>query len=134
MRAIASISVEPLGGGTSLSKYIKIAETVLADYGLCPHVHAANTSVEGELSELLPAIERCHELIHEEGVPRIVSHIRIETRVDRVQERSDQVRRITGAPKGCTGRNVEAGPTKEQRLDSALADTFPASDPVSMYR
>jgi uncharacterized protein (TIGR00106 family) len=40
------------------------------------------------------AVKRCHEALHEMGVPRITSSMRFGTRVDRDQSMDDKVRSV----------------------------------------
>ena len=40
------------------------------------------------------AVKRCHEVLHEMGVPRISSSIRLGTRTDRVQTMEDKIRSV----------------------------------------
>jgi uncharacterized protein (TIGR00106 family) len=40
------------------------------------------------------AIKKCHETLHEMGVPRISSSLRFGTRVDREQTMDDKVRSV----------------------------------------
>jgi uncharacterized protein YqgV (UPF0045/DUF77 family) len=40
------------------------------------------------------AVKRCHEVIHEMGVPRISTTIKLGTRTDRAQTIEDKVRSV----------------------------------------
>jgi len=94
MRAIADISIIPLGVGLSLSRYVAACEEVLADAGLEPRLHANGTNVEGEWDEIMAALKRCHEILHSMGVPRIATNLRLGTRVDRESSMDDKVRAV----------------------------------------
>ena len=83
MKVIADISIIPLGVGLSLSKYVAACERVFVDAGLEPRLHANGTNVEGEWDEVMDALKRCHETLHEMGAPRIATNLRLGTRVDR---------------------------------------------------
>ncbi len=83
MKLIADISIIPLGVGLSLSPYVAACEKVLAGAGLAPRLHANGTDVEGDWDEVMAALKRCHEVLHEMGVPRIATNLRLGTRVDR---------------------------------------------------
>ena len=83
MKLIADISIIPLGVGLSLSKYVAACERVFVDAGLEPRLHANGTNVEGQWDEVMDALKRCHEILHEMGVPRIATNLRLGTRVDR---------------------------------------------------
>ncbi len=83
MKLIADISIIPLGVGLSLSSYVAECEKVFTDAGLVPRLHANGTNVEGEWDAVMAALKTCHERLHEMGVPRIATNIRLGTRVDR---------------------------------------------------
>jgi uncharacterized protein (TIGR00106 family) len=83
MKAIADISIIPLGVGLSLSSYVAACEKTLIEHGLEPKLHANGTNIEGEWDQVMAAIKACHERLHEMGVPRIATNLRLGTRVDR---------------------------------------------------
>jgi uncharacterized protein (TIGR00106 family) len=91
MKAIADICIVPIGVGVSLSGQIALCERVLADAGLTTQLHANGTNVEGEWDVVMSALRRCHEVLHENGVPRVHTEIRIGTRNDREQSMDDKV-------------------------------------------
>ena len=94
MKAIADISIIPLGVGLSLSKYVAACERVLRETGLEPRLHANGTNVEGEWDVVMTALKRCHERLHELGVPRVATNLRLGTRVDREQSMDHKVRSV----------------------------------------
>ncbi|MCS6817047.1 MAG: MTH1187 family thiamine-binding protein [Acidobacteriota bacterium] len=94
MKVIADFSLIPLGVGISLSPYIAECEKILKESGLKIHLHAHGTNIEGEWDEVMAAIRQCHEVIHQRGVPRISSFVKIGTRVDRDQTMEDKVRSV----------------------------------------
>ena len=83
MKAIADISIVPLGVGLSLSSYVAACEEVFVEAGLEPRLHANGTNVEGEWDTVMAALKTCHERLHEMGVPRLATNIRLGTRIDR---------------------------------------------------
>ena len=91
MKAIADISIIPLGVGLSLSSYVAACERVFTEAGLEPRLHANGTNVEGEWDEVLAAVKRCHEAVRALGAPRISTSIRLGTRTDRAQTMQDKV-------------------------------------------
>ena len=91
MKAIAEFTLIPLGVGVSLSKYVAICEQILVETGLSYELHANGTNLEGEWDEVMAAIKTCHERLHEMGVPRIATQIKIGTRTDRAQKMSDKI-------------------------------------------
>jgi uncharacterized protein (TIGR00106 family) len=94
MKVLVDVSVVPIGVGVSLSKYVAACERVLTEAGLETALHAYGTNVEGEWDEVFAAIKRCHEVLHEMGVPRIGSTLRVGTRIDREQTLADKVRSV----------------------------------------
>ena len=84
MKAIADISIIPLGVGLSLSPYVAACEQVFIEAGLEPRLHANGTNVEGDWDAVVGALKACHKRLHEMGVPRIATNLRLGTRVDRV--------------------------------------------------
>ena len=91
MNAIAEFTIIPIGVGVSLSKYVAICEQILEESGLSYELHANGTNVEGEWDEVIAAIKTCHEKLHEMGVPRIATQIKIGTRSDRIQSMDEKV-------------------------------------------
>ena len=94
MKAIADICIIPIGVGVSFSKYIATCESIFEEAGLTTKLHAYGTNVEGEWGSVFQALERCHEMLHEMGVPRISTSIRIGTRVDRDQTMDQKIRSV----------------------------------------
>ena len=83
MRALAEIQVIPLGVGPSVRKEVMRAHRVLVESGLRAELHAYGTNVEGELDAILAAVRAVHETLHQEGVVRIVTNVKIGTRTDK---------------------------------------------------
>lgn len=91
MNVIAEFTVVPVGVGLSLSEYVAVCERILAETGLSYELHANGTNVEGEWDRVLGAIKDCHTALHEMGVPRIYTTIKVGTRTDRPQTMADKV-------------------------------------------
>ncbi len=91
MHLIADIAIIPLGTGLSLSPYVAACERVLRDAGLKTQLHANGTNVEGEWDEVMAAVKRCHEVLHEMGAPRVATNMRLGTRTDKVQTMGDKI-------------------------------------------
>ena len=94
MKLIADISIVPLGVGLSLSRYVAECETVFTTAGLEPRLHANGTNVEGEWDLVMAALKSCHERLHEMGVPRIATNVRLGTRVDREPSMDAKLRSV----------------------------------------
>ena len=94
MHVIADVCIIPIGIGVSVSKEIAVCERILREAGLNPKLHAYGTNVEGDWDAVFGAIRRCHEALHEAGVPRISTNMRFGTRTDRAQSMDDKVRSV----------------------------------------
>ncbi|MDX2315112.1 MAG: MTH1187 family thiamine-binding protein [Gammaproteobacteria bacterium] len=91
MKAIADVCIVPIGVGVSVSKYVVVCEKIFREAGLTPQLHAYGTNVEGEWNEVMDAVKRCHQRIHDMGAPRVSTSIRIGTRTDREQTMQDKI-------------------------------------------
>lgn len=91
MNVMVDLCVVPIGVGTSVSEYVAACEHVFQDAGLTHQLHAYGTNVEGEWDDVMAAVKRCHEVVHEMGAPRITSSMRFGTRIDRAQTMADKI-------------------------------------------
>jgi uncharacterized protein (TIGR00106 family) len=94
MKVMVDLCIVPIGVGVSLSRYVAECECILQSAGLVHQLHANGTNIEGEWDEVFTAIRRCHERLHEMGVPRISTYIHMGTRTDREQTMSDKVQSV----------------------------------------
>ncbi|ORY83295.1 YkoF-like protein [Protomyces lactucae-debilis] len=84
MHCVADFCVIPMSTpSASVSEYIAEAQRVLQKTGLKFQMHSYGTGLEGEWSEVMEAIGKVHERLHELGVPRCATDIRIGTRTDK---------------------------------------------------
>jgi len=91
MNVLIDICVVPMGVGVSVSKYVVECEKIFQAAGLNQQMHAYGTNVEGDWDEVMAAIKKCHETVHEMGAPRIGTTIRMGTRTDREQSMQDKI-------------------------------------------
>jgi uncharacterized protein (TIGR00106 family) len=91
MQVMIDLCVIPLGVGVSVSNYVAACQKVLQQAGLKHQLHAYGTNIEGDWDEVMAAVKRCHEVLHEMGAPRISSSIRLGTRTDRLQSMDDKI-------------------------------------------
>lgn len=103
MHVIMDICIVPIGVGVSVSKYIAACQPIFTDAGLTPHLHAYGTTVEGEWDVVVAAVKRCHEVLHEMGVPRLSTTIKLGTRTDRRQTIDDKIRSVEDQLRSSTG-------------------------------
>jgi len=94
MKVFVDFCLIPIGVGVSLSEYVAECEKLLNEAGLEVQLHANGTNIEGEWDEVFTAIKRCHERVHEMGVPRISTTIKLGTRIDRVQTMEDKIKSV----------------------------------------
>ncbi|KAM0754024.1 hypothetical protein T439DRAFT_169785 [Meredithblackwellia eburnea MCA 4105] len=84
MHAVADFCLIPMGiGEVGVTKYIAECQRVLEKSGLEYKLHGYGTGLSGEFSEVMKAIEACHEAVHAMGCPRVATDIRIGTRTDK---------------------------------------------------
>jgi uncharacterized protein (TIGR00106 family) len=94
MKVIADICIIPMGAGVSLGSYIAVCEKILVKAGLKTNLHGFGTNVEGEWEQVMQAFKECHEALHDLGVPRVSTTIRLGTRTDREQTIADKIRSV----------------------------------------
>ncbi len=94
MKVIMDLCIVPIGVGVSISRYVVACHELLEDAGLKTKLHAYGTNIEGEWEDVMAAVKRCHEKVHEMGAPRITTTIKMGTRTDRVQSMADKVESV----------------------------------------
>lgn len=94
MHVIVDLCVVPIGVGVSVSKYIAACERVITEAGLKSSLHPYGTIIEGPWDEVFAAVKRCHEVLHQMGVPRISSSLRFGTRTDRHQTMESKIQSV----------------------------------------
>ena len=70
------------------------SKRILSEAGLHTRLHAYGTNVEGEWEVFFAAVERCHRTLHEMGVPRVSTSIKVATRTDRDQTLEDKIHSV----------------------------------------
>ena len=91
MKVIMDLTVSPFGVGLSVSKYIAACHEIFDTAGLKTNLHAYGTNIEGEWNDVFNAVKQCHEKLHEMGVPRLTSSIKVGTRTDKEQTMDDKI-------------------------------------------
>lgn len=94
MKVLLDLCVVPVGVGVSVSEYIAACQRVLKDAGLKHEMYMYGTNIEGEWDEVMAAVKKCHEVVHQMGAPRISTSIRLGTRVDRNQSMEDKIKSV----------------------------------------
>jgi len=83
MKATAELQVVPVGRDVSVRREILRVVELLNGRAFIVETHASGTNIEGELSEILAAVEEIHATLHKEGCVRLVSYLKLETRTDK---------------------------------------------------
>ncbi|MDZ7749370.1 MAG: MTH1187 family thiamine-binding protein [Halofilum sp. (in: g-proteobacteria)] len=91
MHVVVELCLVPMGVGVSVSEYVAACERVLREAGFEPELHAYGTNFEGEWDDCMAALRQCHEVVHDMGVPRIFTAVKLGTRTDRVQTLTEKV-------------------------------------------
>lgn len=94
MKVLIDLCVVPIGVGVSVSEYIAACQRILKDAGLKHEMHMYGTNIEGEWDEVMAAVKKCHEVVHEMGAPRISTTIRLGTRTDREQTMEEKIKSV----------------------------------------
>ena len=94
MKVLIDLCVVPIGVGVSVSVYIAACQRILKDAGLKHEMHMYGTNIEGEWDEVMAAVKKCHEVVHEMGAPRISTTIRLGTRTDREQTMEEKIKSV----------------------------------------
>ncbi len=92
---MAEICVIPISGSTSVRNDVARAYEILAATGLELQLHAYGTNIEGPIDQILAAIQQIHTELHNEGVPRIHTAIKLGTRTDKTQHLEDKIEAVT---------------------------------------
>lgn len=83
MKATAELQVVPIGTGVSVRSEITRVVECLQGHDFIVETHASGTNIEGELAEILATVEQVHKLLHDTGSIRLVSYLKLETRLDK---------------------------------------------------
>lgn len=84
MKATAELQVIPIGSGVSVRKKVVRIVELLNRHEFIMETHASGTNIEGELEDILAAVQQVHETLHREGEVRLVSYLKLETRTDKI--------------------------------------------------
>lgn len=94
MKVLLDLCVVPIGVGVSVSEYIAACQRILKEAGLKHEMHMYGTNIEGEWDEVMAAVKKCHQVVHEMGAPRISTTIRLGTRIDKTQTMDDKIKSV----------------------------------------
>lgn len=81
---ISQLSIAPVGEGTSLSRYVKIALNVLKKNNLNFKTNDMGTIIESEdLETLFMVVKQAHEAVISSGAKRVITELKIDDRRDK---------------------------------------------------
>jgi len=83
MKATAELQVVPIGEGVSVRREILQVVGLLNKHDFLVETHASGTNIEGDLNEILAVVGEIHEMLHQEGCVRLLSYLKLETRIDK---------------------------------------------------
>ncbi|HVP28786.1 MAG TPA: MTH1187 family thiamine-binding protein [Myxococcota bacterium] len=102
--AIVAVSIAPVGAGTHLAPYVAAAlEPLRAQSRVRWRLDPMFTTLEGELGEILPLVQRMTEAVFARGATRVSTLIKIDERRDEaatMESKLAAVRRLGGATQG----------------------------------
>ncbi|KAJ5125759.1 hypothetical protein N7448_005073 [Penicillium atrosanguineum] len=85
IESLSSIPITDRLSYASFSQQIADIQRLIQQSGLKYVMHATGTTLEGTWDEVSQLIGFAHTLIHQEGIARVQTDIRIQTRTDKVQ-------------------------------------------------
>ncbi|ORY69788.1 YkoF-like protein [Pseudomassariella vexata] len=94
-RCYADFCLIPVGtANVSVAAEVAEVQKLLKASGIMYTMHSAGTTVEGSWDEVFKVIGQAHSLVHEKGVLRVQSSMRVGTRTDKKQSAQDKVKRV----------------------------------------
>lgn len=91
----ADFCLIPVGtGSVSVAQEVAEVQKLLQASGLTVTMHSAGTTVEGSWDDVMRVIGQAHSLVHQHGVLRVQSSMRVGTRTDKKQTAADKVQRV----------------------------------------
>jgi uncharacterized protein (TIGR00106 family) len=93
--AIAAVSIAPVGAGVGVSEYVAAALRVVRDQQRVRwRLDPMFTTLEGDLGEIFPLIQRMQEAVFAQGAQRVSTVIKIDERRDVSVHMEDKVRAV----------------------------------------
>ncbi|KIW15678.1 hypothetical protein PV08_05728 [Exophiala spinifera] len=91
-KCTADFCLIPIGTPTaSVSAQIADVQRLMKKSGLKYSMHSAGTTVEGSWEDVTRLIGQAHTILHDKGIVRIQTDIRIGSRTDKAQTMEDKV-------------------------------------------
>lgn len=94
MKVTAELSVIPITGDVSFSNQIAKCERILKNHECKLQLHSEGTNIEGELDNILSAIQECIESAHDNNIPRLFTNIKINSRTDKQESFESKIQSV----------------------------------------
>ncbi len=95
-KVIAELSITPIGEGTSVSRYVKIAlDELRKNKKLRIEVNPMGTVIEADtLREILDAVMTAHESLFNSGLKRVDFILKVDDRRDKPRSMDEKVKAV----------------------------------------
>lgn len=80
---IAEVSLAPVGEGTSVSRYVARAVSIIRESGLRYEFHAMGTNLEGEFDRIMEVVKACRDAMIDMGARRVLIRMYMDDRRDK---------------------------------------------------
>jgi len=94
MKCMADLCVIPFNGQISVADEIAQCHEVLKQFDIDIQLRGYGTNLYGEWDEVFAAIKACHSQLHDSGIVRISSTIKVGTRTDKDQTIGDKIQAV----------------------------------------
>ncbi len=94
MHVMIDLCVVPIGVGVSVSNEIAECQRIIKAAGLKSQMHPYGTVIEGEWDAVMACVKACHSRLHDLGVPRVFTNLKLGTRTDKIQHMEDKITSI----------------------------------------
>ncbi|KAK3379831.1 YkoF-like protein [Lasiosphaeria ovina] len=85
----------PVGtGNVSVAGEVAQVQKLLRASGLKHTMHSAGTTVEGSWDDVMRVVGQAHAIVHQGGVQRVQTSMRVGTRTDKTQTAEQKVKRV----------------------------------------
>ncbi|KAK3322151.1 YkoF-like protein [Apodospora peruviana] len=85
----------PVGtANVSVAQEVAQVQKLLNASRLTCTMHSAGTTVEGSWDEVMKVIGQAHSLVHQTGVLRVQTSMRVGTRTDKTQTAAQKIKRV----------------------------------------
>ncbi|OJI98354.1 hypothetical protein ASPVEDRAFT_124509 [Aspergillus versicolor CBS 583.65] len=92
---LADFCLIPIGTSSpSVSAQVADVQRLVEKSGLKYVMHSAGTTLEGPWDKVHQVIGQAHTILHEQGIVRIQTDVRVGTRTDKVQSAEDKVNKV----------------------------------------